>query len=77
MFVSLSVRMNNAGPESVQVLWDLGSTYAKLTPPRTAEAIQMLKGFSSRACKGSKAATYKSQCEGAQTLVTQLGGSMQ
>ena len=51
--------------------------FAKLTPPRTAEAIQMLKGFSARACKGAKAASYKSQCEGAQSLVTQLGGSMQ
>jgi tetratricopeptide (TPR) repeat protein len=65
------------GAEAVQVMWDLGSTYAKLTPPRTAEAIQMLKGFSARACKGAKAASYKSQCEGAQSLVTQLGGSMQ
>ena len=65
------------GPESIQVLYALGSTYAVLTPPRTAEAIQMLKGFSARACKGAKASSYKTECETAQTLVTKLGGSMQ
>jgi hypothetical protein len=37
----------------------------------------MLKGFSTRACKGSKAASFKSECETAQTLVTKLGGTMQ
>jgi tetratricopeptide (TPR) repeat protein len=67
----------NEGPESVQILWDLGSTYAQLTPPRSQEAIQMLKGFSSRACKGAKAQSFKTQCESAQSLVTKLGGSMQ
>jgi tetratricopeptide (TPR) repeat protein len=65
------------GPEAVEILYALGSTYAILNPPRKTEAIQMLKGFSGRACKGTKATTYKSQCETAQTLVTQLGGSMQ
>lgn len=67
----------NEGAESIQVLFALGSTYAILTPPRTAEAIQMLKGFSTRACKGAKAQSYKTECETAQTLVTKLGGSMQ
>jgi tetratricopeptide (TPR) repeat protein len=65
------------GPESVQILYSLGSTYAALKPPRTQEAIQMLKGFSTRACKGSKAASFKTECETAQTLVTRLGGTMQ
>jgi len=68
---------NPEGPQAVEILYTLGSTYAVLNPPRKTEAIQMLKGFSSRACKGSKANTYKSQCETAQTLVTQLGGTMQ
>jgi len=63
------------GPESVQILFSLGSTYAQLTPPRTAEAVQMLKGFSARACKGAKAASFKTECETAQTLITRLGGS--
>jgi tetratricopeptide (TPR) repeat protein len=65
------------GAEAVQILWSLGSTYAQLEPPRKQEAIQMLKGFSSRACKGAKAQTYKTECESAQTLVAKLGGSMQ
>jgi tetratricopeptide (TPR) repeat protein len=64
------------GPEAVQILWNLGSTYATMKPPRSAEAISMLKGFSSRACKGSKAATYKTECEQSQTLVTKLGGTL-
>ncbi len=63
------------GPESVQILFSLGSTYAQLTPPRTQEAVQMLKGFTARACKGAKAASYKTECETAQTLVTRLGGT--
>jgi tetratricopeptide (TPR) repeat protein len=65
------------GPESVQILWNLGSTYATMKPPRTAEAISMLKGFSQRACKGSKASTYKAECEQTQALVTKLGGTLQ
>jgi tetratricopeptide (TPR) repeat protein len=62
------------GPEAVTILWNLGSTYAKLSPPRKQEAIQMLKGFTTRACKGSKAASFKTECDTAQSLVSQLGG---
>jgi tetratricopeptide (TPR) repeat protein len=65
------------GPESVQVLYNLGSTYASMTPPRSAEAIAMLKGFFTRACKGSKAQSYKTECETTQSLVQRLGGSLQ
>lgn len=65
------------GSEAVEILWSLGSTYAKLDPPRKQEAIQMLKGFSGRACKGAKAASFKTECESAQTLVVKLGGTMQ
>jgi tetratricopeptide (TPR) repeat protein len=64
-------------PESVIILYNLGSTYAQLKPPRTQEAIQMLKGFTGRACKGSKAQTYKTECETAQTLQSRLGGAGQ
>jgi tetratricopeptide (TPR) repeat protein len=64
-------------PESIQILFNLGSTYAQLTPPRSAEAIQMLKGFSGRACKSAKAQSYKTECETAQTLVSKLGGTIQ
>jgi tetratricopeptide (TPR) repeat protein len=65
------------GAESVTILWDLGSTYATLQPPRTQEAISMLKGFNSRACKGAKAQSYRTECETASTLVAKLGGTLQ
>lgn len=65
------------GGEAIQILFNLGSTYAKLKPPRSAEAISMLKGFNSRACKGASAAKYKVECEQSQTLVTSLGGTLQ
>ena len=65
------------GPESIQILWNLGSTYAQLSPPRSQEAIQMLKGFNARACKGASQAKYKSECEQAQTLMVKLGAQPQ
>lgn len=65
------------GPEAVQILYSLGSTYAKLTPPRKQEAIEMLKGFHVRACKGNKKKTYDVECNTANTLVTALGGTLQ
>jgi tetratricopeptide (TPR) repeat protein len=68
---------NPEGPEAVQILFSLGSTYAQLDPPRKQEAINMLKGFNARACKGSKALTYKTECETTQALVTKLGGTLQ
>ena len=61
------------GPEAVLILWSLGSTYAKLEPPKKQEAIQMLKGFTNRACKGTKAALYKTECETANSLLSKLG----
>lgn len=69
--------VGNEGAEAVQILFNLGSTYAQLKPPRTQEAVQMLKGFSQRACKGAKSAQYKTECETSQSLVARLGGSMQ
>jgi tetratricopeptide (TPR) repeat protein len=65
------------GPESILILWNLGSTYASMKPPKSADAISMLKGFSTRACKGAKAATYKTECEQSQALVSKLGGTLQ
>ena len=65
------------GPESVQILWSLGSTYATMNPPRTQEAIQMLKGFNARACKGAKAQSYRTECESTAALVQKLGGTLQ
>jgi tetratricopeptide (TPR) repeat protein len=67
-----------AGDEHPEILFNLGSTYAVLNPPRKTEAIQLLKGFSTRACRGSGATSkYKDQCETSQSLVAKLGGTMQ
>ncbi|HTJ82292.1 MAG TPA: tetratricopeptide repeat protein [Polyangiaceae bacterium] len=65
------------GPESVITLYNLGSLYAQVEPPRKQEAIEMLKGFSLRACKGQKAQQFQVECETARSLVTKLGGSLQ
>jgi tetratricopeptide (TPR) repeat protein len=65
------------GPESVLILWSLGSSYAQLNPPRTQEAIQMLKGFNSRACKGAKAQSFRTECESTSALIQKLGGTLQ
>jgi len=55
-----------------EVLFSLGSTYALLNPPRKQEALQKLKAFTNRACKGAKAQLLKAQCEQAQALLTEL-----
>ena len=65
------------GPESVITLYNLGSLYAQVEPPRKQEAIEMLKGFTLRACTGAKAAQFQVECETARSLVTKLGGSLQ
>jgi tetratricopeptide (TPR) repeat protein len=65
------------GPNQLPVLYSLGSTYAKLEPPRKQEAIQLLKSFNARGCKGNKAKEYQSECETAKSLITDMGGSVQ
>jgi tetratricopeptide (TPR) repeat protein len=78
MVSELEAAKKLAGETHPEILYNLGSTYAVLTPPRKTEAIQLLKGFSVRACRGAGATgKYKDQCEGAQSLVAKLGGSMQ
>jgi len=64
------------GPQTVEILFSLGSAYARLVPPRRMEAIQMLNGFHARACKGAKAGNFKMQCETGKALVEQLGGAL-
>lgn len=60
-------------PEQVQMFFMLGSSYTRLRPPRNAEAIEMLKMFQARACRGAKASIYRVECEMAVTLVSKLG----
>jgi tetratricopeptide (TPR) repeat protein len=59
-----------------EILFNLGSTYAVMNPPKKQEAQQMLKAFNTRACKGTKALVYKAQCEQSQALIQKLGGSL-
>lgn len=56
------------------LLFNLGMAYAKLNPPKKAEAIQRLKGFSSRACRSKKAKKYKTECAQAQSAIRRLKG---
>jgi tetratricopeptide (TPR) repeat protein len=63
-------------PEGVQILYNLGSAYAA-TGQKKQEAIQMLKGFTSRACKSAQATKYKTECESAQAAIMRLGGTSQ
>lgn len=58
------------GPEQVYTLFNLGSLYAQLNPPRKQDATDMLKGFVARICKGQKAAKFVAECESARTILT-------
>ncbi len=49
-------------PEAVRVLYGLGNIYADLEPPRKQDAIDNLKSFQARVCKGSKSEEYKVEC---------------
>jgi tetratricopeptide (TPR) repeat protein len=63
--------------KSPEILFNLGSTYAVMTPPKKQEAAQMLKGFQTKACRGTKALMYKAQCDQAQSLLVTVGGGAQ
>ncbi len=55
------------------LLFNLGMAYAQINPPKKAEALARLKGFTARACT-KEAAKYKTQCEQAQTVISRLNG---
>jgi tetratricopeptide (TPR) repeat protein len=57
-----------------EILFNLGSTYAVMKPPKKQEALQMLKAFQARGCKGAKAQKFKAQCDQSQALMMNLGG---
>lgn len=63
-------------PEGIQILYSLGSAYGA-TGQKKQEAIQMLKGFVARACKGAQAAKFKTECEASQATILRLGGTSQ
>lgn len=62
------------GADHPEILFNLGSTYAIMEPPKKTQALQMLKQFFARACKGGKSDKYKEQCEQTNALIAKLGG---
>lgn len=62
--------------EAVGLMYNLGIAYAQ-SGQKKQEAIQMLKGFTARACKGSKSTKYKTECESSQAEISRLGGTGQ
>ena len=63
------------GKENPEILFNLGSTYAVMEPPRKSQALEMLKKFQAVACKGGKAEKYKDQCEQSMALLAKLQGA--
>jgi len=74
MVTELEAAKAVGGDDHPEILFNLGSTYAKLDPPRKAEALQMLAGFAARACKGKDKGKYQDQCEQGQALEARLKG---
>ncbi len=60
-----------------ELAFALGSTYAVMSPPKKDKALQLLKSFNTRTCKGPKAVKYKAQCDQSQSLMQSLGGPAQ
>jgi tetratricopeptide (TPR) repeat protein len=72
---ALEAARANAGDGHPEILFNLGSTYAVMNPPRKTEAIQLLKSFSVRSCRGAAAqGKFRDQCEQAAALTAKLGG---
>jgi tetratricopeptide (TPR) repeat protein len=65
----------DGGPEATLILWNLGSAYATMKPPRKAEALANLEAFSARACRGAHAASYRTECEQVRALIAHLSSA--
>jgi tetratricopeptide (TPR) repeat protein len=74
MVSALETANKLGGKDNPEILFNLGSTYAVLDPPRKTQAVQMLKQFQAVACKGGKAEKYREQCEQSMALIAKLGG---
>jgi hypothetical protein len=60
------------GGSDPELDFELGTTYATLVPPRTADALQALKRFNQRVCRGGAAVAYQEQCQIAAQLLPRL-----
>ncbi len=64
------------GEKNPEIGFNLGSTYAVMNPPRKEKAVQLLKTFTKRVCKGAEAAKkFQDQCATANDLIQKLGGT--
>ena len=68
---------SNKCQDHPEAYFNLGSTYAELSPPKKNEAIQQLQSFWKITCKGARAAKYGDQCAQSQEVVRRMGGSLQ
>ncbi len=56
------------------LLFILGRAHSESTPPRRSEALQMLRGFVKRGCRGARAREYARACSEARQLIGKLRG---
>jgi tetratricopeptide (TPR) repeat protein len=65
-----------AGDKHPEMSYNVGSTYAVMSPPQKEKAVRLLNSFTKRVCKGAQAAEkFKDQCATANDLVQKLGGT--
>jgi tetratricopeptide (TPR) repeat protein len=55
-----------------EILFNLGSAYAVMTPPKKEDARKMLDAFRKRGCVGSRKKAYQAQCEQTDSLLSKL-----
>lgn len=61
------------GGSSPELDFELGTAYLDVQPPRKADAFRSFTRFDKRACTGSTAAFYKSECAFTQRSLARLG----
>lgn len=76
MVAALEKANEIGGKDNPEILFNLGSTYAVMNPPKKTQAVQMLKQFQARACKGGQSEKYREQCEQSMALVGKLSGAI-
>ena len=68
--------LDPAGRVGMLVFDRLADGYAALNPPDKQKALDNLRSFYKRVCKGPKAAQFKEQCGTAEARATALGGQL-
>jgi hypothetical protein len=60
-------------PDDAGSLFNIGMGYAKLKPPKKAQAESMLKGFVARACASKEKNKYEAECRQAADIIAKFG----